>query len=356
LKDLGIELAVAAPAGGDLAALASDMTIPYFEVPLGGRLKVSTVKDLRTIINDWPSDVIHAHGSRAASFARLADARASRRLIYTIHGIHSDKGLLSLPKLLLERHLAARTAHFIAVCKSDALKATRLKVARPDKIETIYNGIEAYMPYSETIFLEKREQARTELCDQLQIDPSSNIFLHIGRISKQKGQLDLLDALARHRKNPAGSNAKLLALTAGSKESLNNLQLEATKRGLEDCMYWLELRPDPLPLYLAADAFVLSSLWEGFPYTVLEAANAGCPVIATAVDVIPEAIASPQEGLLVPPSDPQALASALDDFCALGKSERILMAQQAKARTNKEFRLDKMLAETVAAYEKLKYT
>jgi glycosyltransferase involved in cell wall biosynthesis len=69
-----------------------------------------------------------------------------------------------------------------------------------------------------------------------------------------------------------------------------------------------------LRLFRAADASVLPSAWENFPHTVVEALAVGCPVIATAVGGIPEVVRDGENGLLVPPRDPGALASAIERF------------------------------------------
>jgi glycosyltransferase involved in cell wall biosynthesis len=71
-----------------------------------------------------------------------------------------------------------------------------------------------------------------------------------------------------------------------------------------------------LRLFAAADASVLSSAWENFPHTVVEALAVGCPVVSTAVGGVPEVVRDGENGLLVPPSDPAALGAALSRFFA----------------------------------------
>jgi glycosyltransferase involved in cell wall biosynthesis len=73
-------------------------------------------------------------------------------------------------------------------------------------------------------------------------------------------------------------------------------------------------REQVLRLFRAADASVLSSAWENFPHTVVEALAVGCPVIATAVGGVPEVVRDGENGLLVPPGDASALAGAIRRF------------------------------------------
>ena len=74
-----------------------------------------------------------------------------------------------------------------------------------------------------------------------------------------------------------------------------------------------------LRLFRAADASVLSSAWENFPHTLVEALAVGTPVVATSVGGVPEIVRDGENGLLVPPGDPAALAAALRRF--LGDAE-----------------------------------
>ncbi len=73
-------------------------------------------------------------------------------------------------------------------------------------------------------------------------------------------------------------------------------------------------RDGVLRLFRAADASLLSSSWENFPHTVVEALAVGCPVIATAVGGVPEVVRDGENGLLVPPGDAEALAAAIGRF------------------------------------------
>ena len=358
LSAQGFDLAVAAPAGGDLSKLAADCRMPYFDCRLEGRLSFSTIRSLRKIVQDWQPDIVHAHGSRAASFARLADPLATGRVVYTVHGIHADKGGTSMLKLLLERLLQRRTAHFITVCKSDKARGEALRILIPDKTSVVYNGVE---PLDCAYIKNSRADARAALAAELKVlltddstfSSSGNFLLHIGRASVPKDQKALLRAFAEYLEYSKAENTHLLmVVTPDANPLLYRDMIEmADDLCITHRVHWLEPRKNVRDLYLAVDVFVLSSLWEGFPYTVIEAANAACPVIATAVDGIPEAIASPEEGLLVPAGSSQALMDALCQFFDLPESERIAVAKRAKQHVNESFTLEGMIDATVATYE-----
>ncbi|MGZ4396312.1 MAG: glycosyltransferase family 4 protein [Gaiellaceae bacterium] len=105
---------------------------------------------------------------------------------------------------------------------------------------------------------------------------------------------------------------------AGDGDERAALEARAAGLGLGDRVEFLGAlgRDDVLALFRRADAAILSSAWENFPHTVVEALAVGTPVIATAVGGVPEIVTDGENGLLVPPGDPPALARAIRRFCA----------------------------------------
>jgi glycogen(starch) synthase len=84
-----------------------------------------------------------------------------------------------------------------------------------------------------------------------------------------------------------------------------------------------------LRLFAAADVAVLSSSWENFPHTVVEALAVGAPVLSTAVGGVPEIVRDGENGLLVPPRDREALAAALRRITGDGELRKRLAAAAA---------------------------
>jgi glycosyltransferase involved in cell wall biosynthesis len=102
-------------------------------------------------------------------------------------------------------------------------------------------------------------------------------------------------------------------LVAGDGPDRERLEREAVALGLGDRVRWLgsQSRDDVLRLFSAADAVLLSSAWENFPHTVVEALAVGTPVIATTVGGVPEVVYDGENGLLAPAGDVDALAAAI---------------------------------------------
>ena len=147
--------------------------------------------------------------------------------------------------------------------------------------------------------LPEREEARA----RLEIGGPTLAFA--GRITRQKALEVAFDALARVE--------GVSLLVAGDGPDLPDVRRDASERGLDGRVRFLGPlgREDVLALFRAADASLLTSSWENFPHTVVEALAVGTPVIATAVGGVPELVRDGENGLLVPAGDAEALAVAI---------------------------------------------
>ncbi|MDO8881020.1 MAG: glycosyltransferase family 4 protein [Coriobacteriia bacterium] len=334
----GIEVGLVTPPGGDLALLAAHVGIPFHHADIAGGLSMAGRSQIGTAIHTFEPDIVHAHGSRAAFYARLADPKAARRVVYTLHGIHVDKAGSALRQsafVSAERVLKPRTARFVTVCDSDRRKGARLGILESRRSTTVYNGIEVPSTGS----------ASGTFRAELGVSEGVPLALSIGRFHEQKDQPTLLRAWSLVRERVP---AAVLALV-GAGELDAELRALAEELGLGDAVRFVAPRPDLAPAYADADIFALSSLWEGLPYVVLEAMSFGVPVVSTGVDGIPEAVADGESGLLVPPGDSNALAGAIVRL--LGDPDaRARMGEAGAAIVRERFGLERMADELVAVY------
>lgn len=160
---------------------------------------------------------------------------------------------------------------------------------------------------------------RDELRRELELE--GNVLVFAGRLGPQKAVGVLLAALV--------DVDGVSLLVAGDGPERGALERRASELGLDGRVRFLGSVPREtvLRLFRAADASVLPSAWENFPHTVVEALAVGCPVIATAVGGVPEVVRDDENGLLVPPNDPTALATALGRFFADGELRERLAAE-----------------------------
>jgi glycosyltransferase involved in cell wall biosynthesis len=154
------------------------------------------------------------------------------------------------------------------------------------------------------------------------------VVLTLARLHPQKGHSYLLAAAAQV--------PDATFVLAGDGPLRAELQAQAHKLGVADRCVFLGDRPDVPDLLAAADVLVLPSLFEGLPVSVLEAMAAERPVVATRIGGTDEAVAHELNGLLVPPRDPTALASAIRRLQADPVLARRLAAA-GRERVEREF-------------------
>lgn len=115
-------------------------------------------------------------------------------------------------------------------------------------------------------------------------------------------------------------------------------------------MRFLGLRKDVPELMNAADAYVMSSAWEGMPMVLLEAHASGLPIVATDVGANREVVREGVSGFLVWPRSPEALAGAMERMLALDQGDRVLMGLRGREWVEEHFSLDKIVERWEALY------
>lgn len=263
---------------------------------------------LTAFIKEQGYDIVHTHNATAGILGRLAARRARTPIV--IHSMHllswqdaSPQGAAPWQKAAaaakrqlyfqLERYAASLSDAVIMVCESNRQEAIAAGLAPPEKIATIYSGID------QTRFDVKVERAAK--CRELGLDPRRPIVGMIGRLSAQKAPLDFVQAAKEALQ--ARPDAQFIMVGDGP------LAAEVAQAvGDESRIKVLGYRDDVPELYTILDIFALSSLWEGLGRALTEAMIMGLPVAATAVNGIPELVKHQQTGLLSPPSQPARLA------------------------------------------------
>lgn len=337
----GVEPVLACPSGGDLPARAVAAGVTVERLEIAASFRPGQFLTLARILSEHRPDVVHAHGSRAAFFARLADRRAGSRCVYTLHGIHADRAgsvARRAASLGCERLLRHRTARFIAVCASDVSKGEALGVLSIGSTSVVHNGIEMPAAADGAAF-------RADVAEVLGSSWDGPLMLSIGRLHRQKDHGTLLRAW----KLAVGAFPEARLALVGDGPLRDEVLSMRSREGLESSVALLPPRRDIASAYAAADSLVLSSLWEGLPYVVLEAMAHGLPVVATAVDGVPEAVADGRTGLLVPAGDSPALANALEIVLA-DADLRASMGAAGRERVADEFALDPMVDGVLRVY------
>jgi len=301
-------------------------------------------RDLRALwpvfgaIREFDPDLVSAHSTKAGYAARLAGLVLQKPVVFTAHGWAFTEGRSKWKRHLLamaERLAARATTRILCVSEHDRDLALELRIAKPDKVRVIHNGVDpaALRGADGTV-------ARSELGRG-----SGNVLTMIGRLSSPKDPFTVLEALRR-------AELPCHLLLVGRGELLPAVQDRIAQLCLADKVILTGERRDVPAILAASDVLVLSSRWEGLPYTIIEAMMAGLPVVATRVGGVPELVEDGVTGFLVAPQDSVKLAEALQKLLDDPELRR-KMGEAGRAKALKEFTLDRMLAETQKVYEEV---
>lgn len=339
-KAQGIEQKlVVAPDGGTIAARLRALGFEVEELDIAKGWKWSALLQLIRIIRKYRPSVVHCHGFRAGLYGRLAAKLASREIktILTVHGFHYFYYRNRFKKnlfMLLERIMRSLTHHVIAVSNTDCQHLLECRLTTRDKSQVILNGI----PPSAGISCDKSEiRSRLNLPDLEQ-----PIIATVARLHYQKGVIYFLEAIPHILR--AYPQARFLILGDGPER--DNLQRAAT--ALTNVRF-LGNRDDAIEILRIVDVFVLPSLWEGLPLSLLEAMRAQVPIVATNVDGNLDVVEDGVTGLLVPPKNGEAIAKAvlrLLETPSLAQS----LVEGGKIRLETDFSLENMLQKTRQIY------
>jgi glycosyltransferase involved in cell wall biosynthesis len=228
----------------------------------------------------------------------------------------------------------------INVCVSQAVADFSVALAKlaPVKIVVIPNGVD----------VKRFTDAQPADLRAFGIPAGSPTLLTIGRLDRQKGLPDLIEAAALvSARFPA---AHFLLVGEGRERSA--IERLIGEKGLAERVHLAGWRPDVPELLSAGFGVVLSSHWEGMPNVVLEAMAAGLPVVATRVEGTSELVVDDQTGLLVPIESPQALAEAIGRLLADPASAKALGAA-GRERVAAHFSWEQMVARYEKLYESL---
>ena len=174
----------------------------------------------------------------------------------------------------------------------------------------------------------------------------------VGRMEAVKDQLTLVRAFLHLRRNNPAAAQRLRLVLIGDGALLNEARTLLREAGAEGSA-WLPGEQGGIPEILRGlDLFVLPSIREGISNTILEAMASGLPVIATRVGGNPELIEEGETGVLVPPSDPVAMANAIRAYL-LDPVQLERHGQAGRKRVETQFSLEAMVNGYLAVYDSI---
>ncbi len=305
---------------------------------------LEALRHLTRFLSGARVDLLHANSTKAGFLSRLAARRARIPVVvFTAHGWAFTEGRARLVRWLLakvERLAAAMTTMVICVSNHDRDLAVGLRVAHPERLMVIHNGIDP-TAFAPAAGFADGGRARLRRVLRLGIEPA---VVMVGRLAPPKDPFTLLEALDGL---PVGR-----IVIAGDGPLRPRVEATARRVGLADRVTLLGFHDDIPALLRACDIFALPSHWEGLPLAVIEAMMAGLPVVATSVGGLSELVEHGVTGLLVPAGDVRALREALAGLLA-DEGLRSRMGHAGQRRALEHFTAERMVRDTLEVYERL---
>lgn len=344
------DVAVMLGGAGALARKLSDAGIRVITIDgLGRDIKILSeigvfLRILFAIKKESP-DIIHINSSKMGGMGALAGRMARvPRIVFTAHGwpFNEKRGALSRALRFFGSWVTALLSHhIIAVSRYDTSQALRMPLVK-NKISLIWNGIS-------DIAQKKRADARALVVGNTALSPETLIIGCVGELHTNKGYEYAVRAMsiAINRQRP--DSPPLVLVIIGEGEERARLESLIAREGLRDSILLVGQRDNAGTLCSAFDIFMLPSVKEGLPYVLLEAGNAGLPIIASETGGVPEVIKDMTSGILVQPANPDELAEAILFFVE-HPEKRKMFGAEAKKTVQEMFSLNDMREKTMHVY------
>lgn len=281
--------------------------------------------------------LIHTHLFTANLWGRMAAKLAGIPVVSTEHGMDVWR---KKHHLAIDRFLTPFNERMVFV--SEAVRSfyeTRIPSLN-GKAKVIHNGINT-LNFDSAV-------AAAEIRRSLGIGEGRKVIGIVGRLVPEKAHVDFIETiqilLEKHQ--------DVVGVIVGEGKLEEQLKTRVREAGIEDRVIFTGFRSDVSTLYPAMDIFVMTSLREGFPLTILEAMAAGVPVVATAVGGVKECIDHGKDGLLVPVTDTIALVDAISKLLE-DKELKARLIQAGKEKVRTHFNVERMVKDYESLYEEV---
>lgn len=334
LGELGHQATLVAHERGELRKRATE-GLRYIGFSPRSEFDVAAAWQLTRIFSDIDPDVVHAHDPMAVSLTAMAlqmKTLPRRPLV-----VASRRVDFHLRRHAFSKWKYARVDVFIAASRFIRSILTNDGI-EDERIEVVHDGVA--IPYLD-------KQAVVDAHGAFWLPAGAPVIGNVAALAAHKGQKYLVAAAARVvRELP---DARFLIV--GDGELKESLQRQIKDLGLERHVLLTGFRPDVPGLMKSLDLFVMSSLTEGLGSAILEAMACRRAVVGTRTGGIPEAVEDGVTGLLVPPRDDGSLAAAIIRLLT-DDGLRQSFGEAGRARVEREFSVDRLVAGTAAVYER----
>ena len=309
--------------------------IPVTRIVGLGR-SVSAIDDIKSfftlvrLIREYKPDIIHTHTAKAGVLGRVAGLTAypGAKRVHTYHG-HLLHGYFTAWKtrivIVIEKLLATSSSALIAIGNQVREDLSSVRIGKFKKYTVIFPGLDKLV-----------SQSKSSAKDELGLEQDKTYIVFVGRLTQIK-RPDRLIEIAHHLKV---KHPKVELLIAGAGEKFTEIQKLAKKESLP--MVFLGWRNDIGRILSASSIALLCSDNEGIPLTLIQASQAGLPIVSTNVGSVGDIVKDSETGILTEVNS-NSLIHAIDDF--LSNPEKMARFGQAgKERAEALFSLQGMIS------------
>jgi glycosyltransferase involved in cell wall biosynthesis len=346
---------------GILDGEAKQAGVHSFVVPTLVR-QINPVKDIKAfremyrLLRHYQPDIVHTHSSKAGILGRAAAYFAGVPvIIHTFHGFGFTPGQGRRTRkffVLLEKICAWMSTHLIFVAEDNRAEAKALGIGPKTPSSLIRSGIEVDQaspaaPWKKT---ERRSRPSEAIWREMRIPAGSCVVTYVGNFKPQKNPMDL----AKVAEKVLAQSPDVYFLLVGDGEKKNEVEDYLTAHGLNKNVKTLgwRRREDIRQILERSSCFLLTSLWEGLPRSLVEAFAARLPAVAYEVNGVRDILKDNENGFPIPPGNVE-LAAEKVLWLKAHPDEAKQMGERGRRLIERDFDINLMVRQQEALYEKL---
>ena len=326
-------------APGDFVTAARQLGLQVEVILERRRFDLRVIPALRGIVERHAPDVVVTNSVKSHFLVWRSRVWRQRPWVAFHHGYTDTDRKMRLYNRL-DRWSLPHADRLVTVCQAFAKELADLAGVSIKNISVQHNSIRRQSPASpgDVEALRKR----------FAIADDERVVLSVGRLSREKGHIDLLEAFRRLRETNAGLSLKLIIVGDGPERT----RLEALCGSIGGQVIFAGQTNDVQTFYAVADVFALPSHSEGSPNVLLEAMAANLPIVATAVGGVPEMVENNNSARLVSANDPPALAAAIASLLT-DKDLAQQLAKNAAALVDTQYNPENYARSLVGTYSEV---
>jgi len=318
----------------------------YTAVPIAMRRSpgirdIRAIEELRRAVRQFGQlDILHGHSSKGGALARLAHWGLARAVVYTPNAWYTmNPELTPFARVVfggVERALATMTECIIVTSAEERAHACDLGID-PKKMVEIANGVELW-DWTDVM------NTRCRVRRQYGIADDAVVVGFLGRFVRQKAP----DKAVRVIAQLLSLHDDITPIMAGNGDEAERTRAMAKELGVENRIIWLaEVRGrDIIPAF---DIFLMTSLYEGFPYALIEALNCGCAAVTTSVGGASACVRNGVNGFVVDGDETSLLVAALERTLEILRNRA--QVRHVSRSIAEEFSRERMVKRTLDLYD-----